>query len=94
MRRVKLKISEKRQALMDLAKLTRMMPADRVEHSGSLQHEYKLNIGALDHDQRDQLRALLLKARGPVTDTSLSVPEKAWTHLRYVNHINHLTEHL
>jgi phage terminase small subunit len=67
-RRVKLKFSEKRQALMDLAKLTRMMPADRVEHSGQLQHEHKLNIAALDHDQRDQLRALLLKARGPVTD--------------------------
>src|SRR5580700_248226 len=68
-RRVKLKFSEKRQALMDLAKLTRMLPADRVEHSGQHEHKHRLDISKLDHDQRDQLRALLLAARrAPVTD--------------------------
>jgi phage terminase small subunit len=68
-RRVKLKFSEKRQALMDLAKLTRMMPADRIEHSGGVQVEHKLDIAALSHEQRDQLRTLLLAARKPtITD--------------------------
>jgi phage terminase small subunit len=68
-RRVKLKFSEKRQALMDLAKLMRMLPADRVEHTGRLQHEHKLDIAALSHEQRDQLRTLLLAARKPtITD--------------------------
>ena len=56
---------------MDLAKLTRMMPADRVEHSGGVQVEHKLDIAALSHEQRDQLRALLLAARrAPVTDVA------------------------
>ena len=37
-RRVKISMSDKRQALMDLAKLARMLPADRLEHSGSIEH--------------------------------------------------------
>ena len=35
-RRVKISMSDKRQALMDLAKLRRMLPADRHDHSGSI----------------------------------------------------------
>ena len=33
-RKVKISMSDKRQALMDLAKIARMLPADRLEHSG------------------------------------------------------------
>ena len=58
---------------MDLAKLRRMLPADRLEHSGSIEHrvvpeEHKIDIQAMDHDEREQLRTLLLKASGDVTD--------------------------
>jgi hypothetical protein len=46
-----------------------MMPADRIEHSGGVQVEHKLDIAALSHEQRDQLRTLLLAARKPtITD--------------------------
>ena len=37
-RRIKISMSDKRQALMDLAKIARMLPADRLEHSGSIEH--------------------------------------------------------
>jgi phage terminase small subunit len=67
-KRIKIKLSNKRQALMDLAKIARMLPADRLEHSGSIEHlvkpEHKIDIEAMDHDEREQLRAILLKAEG------------------------------
>ena len=51
-RRVKISMSDKRQALMDLAKLRRMLPADRLEHSGSIEHvvpeEHKIDIESDD----------------------------------------------
>jgi hypothetical protein len=60
--------SDKRQALMDLAKMARMLPADRHEHSGSIEHivkpEHKIDIESMDHDEREQLRTLLLNAVG------------------------------
>ena len=34
-RRIKISMSDKRQALMDLAKIARMLPADRHEHSAA-----------------------------------------------------------
>ena len=48
-RKVKISMSDKRQALMDLAKIARMLPADRHEHSGSVEHdrvkpEHKIDI--------------------------------------------------
>ncbi len=72
-RRVKISMTDKRQALMDLAKIARMLPADRLEHSGSLEHrhvrpEHKIDIEAMDHDERERLRTLLLKASGDITD--------------------------
>lgn len=73
-RKVKLKgsLSDKRQALMDLAKLRRMLPSDRVEHSGSIEHivkeEHKIDIESMDHAERDQLKLLLLKATATITD--------------------------
>jgi phage terminase small subunit len=70
--RLKHSAADKRQALMDLAKLMRMLPADRVEHSGAIDHhvrpEHKIDIEAMSHDEREQLRTLLLKASGNVTD--------------------------
>ena len=65
-RRVKISMSDKRRALMDLAKLRRMLPVDRHEHSGSIEHivkpEHKIDIESMDHDEREQLRTILLKA--------------------------------
>jgi phage terminase small subunit len=71
-RRVKINLSDKRQALMDLAKITRMLPADRHEHSGpgggpiafdvDVKEEHKIDIEAMAPEERDQLRELLLRA--------------------------------
>ena len=65
-RRVKISMSDKRQALMDLAKLRRMLPADRLEHSGSIEHvvpeEHKIDIESMTPEEREQLRTILLKA--------------------------------
>ena len=65
-RRIKISLSDKRQALMDLAKIARMLPADRLEHSGSIEHavkpEHKIDIEGMSPEEREQLRALLLTA--------------------------------
>jgi hypothetical protein len=65
-RRVKISMSDKRQALMDLAKLRRMLPADRLEHSGSIEHvvrpEHTIDIEGMAPEEREQLRTILLKA--------------------------------
>lgn len=71
-RRVKISLNDKRQALMDLAKIARMLPADRHEHSGpgggpiafdaNVKEEHKIDIEAMAPEQRDQLRELLLTA--------------------------------
>ena len=71
-RKVKISMSDKRQALMDLAKLAYLLPADRLEHSGSIEHvvpeEHKIDIEAMAPEEREQLRTLLLRASGNVTD--------------------------
>jgi phage terminase small subunit len=76
-RNVKFKLSDKRQALMDLAKIYRMLPADRYEHSGgpiafdaNVKEEHKIDIEAMTPEEREQLRTLLLAAvrKGPITD--------------------------
>jgi hypothetical protein len=71
-RRIKISMSDKRQALMDLAKLRRMLPADRLEHSGSIEHvvkpEHKIDIEGMDHEEREQLRELLLTAPAAKSD--------------------------
>jgi phage terminase small subunit len=65
-RRVKISMSDKRQALMDLAKLHGMLPADRLEHSGSVEYvvpeEHKIDIESMAPEEREQLRELLLTA--------------------------------
>ena len=71
-RRVKISMSDKRQALMDLAKIARMLPADRQEHSGpdggpiafdaNVKPEHKIDIAGMAPEQREQLRTLLLQA--------------------------------
>ena len=70
MRRVKINLSDKRQALMDLAKIARMLPADRHEHSGpgggpiaidvDVKEEHKIDIEAMAPEEREQLRQTLL----------------------------------
>jgi hypothetical protein len=79
-RKIKISLSDKRQALMDLAKLARMLPADRHEHSGpgggpiafdaNVREEHKIDIEAMTPEEREQLRTLLLAAvrKGPITD--------------------------
>ena len=67
-------MSDKRQALMDLAKIARMLPADRHEHSGSIENivkpEHKIDIESMAPEEREQLRTLLLAAvrKEPITD--------------------------
>ena len=65
-RRIKISMSDKRQALMDLAKLHRMLPVDRLEHSGSIEHvvrpEHTIDIEGMAPEEREQLRTILLKA--------------------------------
>jgi phage terminase small subunit len=65
-RKVKISMGDKRQALMDLAKIARMLPADRHEHSGSIAHvvkeEHKIDIESMEPEEREQLRELLLTA--------------------------------
>jgi uncharacterized protein with von Willebrand factor type A (vWA) domain len=67
-RRIKISMRDKRRALMDLAKIARMLPADRLEHSGSIEHvvkeEHKIDIESMEPGEREQLRAILLKAVG------------------------------
>jgi hypothetical protein len=56
-RKVKISLSDKRQALMDLAKIARMLPADRYEHSSpdggpiafdaNVKEEHKIDIEAM-----------------------------------------------
>jgi hypothetical protein len=79
-RRVKITLSDKRQALMDLAKIARLLPADRHEHSGpgggsiafdvNVKEEHKIDIEAMAPEEREQLRTLLLAAvrKEPITD--------------------------
>jgi phage terminase small subunit len=79
-RRVKISLSDKRQALMDLAKIARLLPADRHEHAGpgggpiafdaNVKEEHKIDIEAMTPEEREQLRTLLLAAvrKGPITD--------------------------
>src|SRR5882757_960746 len=71
-RKIKISLSDKRQALMDLAKIARMLPADRHEHSGpdggpiafdvDVKEEHKIDIEGMAPEERDQLRELLLRA--------------------------------
>lgn len=73
-KRVKFKLADKRSALMDLAKIRRMLPADRVEHSGPNGGpietvERIIDPRSLSHEQREQLRVMLLGTkRVEVTD--------------------------
>jgi phage terminase small subunit len=69
LRKVKISMSDKRQALMDLAKIARLLPADRHELSGpgggpiEVKPEHKIDIAALEPEQRDRLREILLAAK-------------------------------
>jgi phage terminase small subunit len=73
-RRVKINLSDKRQALMDLAKIACILPADRHELSGpggsaiafdvNVKDEHKIDIESMDPEARAQLKALLLRAIG------------------------------
>jgi phage terminase small subunit len=76
-KRMKIKLSDKRQALMDLAKIQRLLSADRHERSGpgggsiafdiNVKPEHKIDIEGMTPEEREQLRTLLL-ASGKVTD--------------------------
>ena len=69
-RKIKISLSDKRQALMDLAKIARMLPADRHEHSGpgggsiafdvNVRPEHTIDIEAMAPEEREQLRETLL----------------------------------
>jgi hypothetical protein len=67
-RKIKISLSDKRQALMGLAKIARILPADGHEHSGpgrgpiafdvGVKAEHKIDIESLSHEQLDLLREL------------------------------------
>ena len=69
-RKIKISLSDKRQALMDLAKIARLLPADRHEHSGpgggsiafdvNVKPEHKIDIESMAPEEREQLRQTLL----------------------------------
>jgi phage terminase small subunit len=71
-RRIKISLSDKRQALMDLAKIARMLPADRLEHTGAggepigfdvnVRPEHTIDIEGMTPEEREQLRKILLTA--------------------------------
>jgi phage terminase small subunit len=65
-RRIKISMSDKRQALMDLAKIARLLPADRLEHSGAIEYlvrpEHKIDIEGMSSEEREHLRQALLTA--------------------------------
>ena len=71
-RKIKISMNDKRQALMDLAKIARLLPADRHEHSGpgggsiafdaNVKEEHKIDIEGMAPEEREQLRELLLTA--------------------------------
>jgi hypothetical protein len=71
-RKIKISLSDKRQALMDLAKLHRLLPADRLEHTGAggepiafdvnVRPEHTIDIEGMAPEEREQLRTILLKA--------------------------------
>jgi hypothetical protein len=61
--RTKLKLTDKRAALMDLAKLIQMLGPDRVEHSGQVNHLHAhtvLNPRDMNPHQRQLLKQALL----------------------------------
>ena len=67
--RTKIRLADKRAALMDLAKLIQMIGPERLEHTGpgggAIQHEHKhahvvLNPRDMTPKQRAQLKAVLL----------------------------------
>ena len=63
--RTKIRLADKRAALMDLAKLINMLQPDRVEHAGTIEHEHKhahvvINPRDMTPKQRAQLKAVLL----------------------------------
>ena len=72
-RKVKISMSDKRQALMDLANIACLLPADRHELSGpgggpiEVKPEHKIDIAALEPEQRYQLRHILLAAKALAT---------------------------
>ena len=65
---------------MDLAKIARLLRADRLEHSGSIEHtvrpEHKIDIEAMAPEEREQLRAILLKAVGGQGEASDVEPKE------------------
>jgi phage terminase small subunit len=71
-RKIKISMNDKRQALMDLAKIARLLPADRHEHSGpgggsiafdaNVKEEHKIDIEGRAPEEREQLRERLLTA--------------------------------
>ena len=79
-RRVKISMSDKRQALMDLAKIARMLPADRLEQTAAIEYvvpeEHKIDIELMAPEEREQLRTLLLNAVGGQGEAIDVEPEK------------------
>jgi hypothetical protein len=65
----KIKLWDKQRALVELARLAALYPADRAEISGpnggAIQHTHRIDIESLPDDERQKLKSVLLalKAR-------------------------------
>ena len=61
---VKYKTHDKLKALDMLARMGQLYPAERLEHTGvnggPIAHMHTIDIESLEHEQREQLRAVLL----------------------------------
>jgi hypothetical protein len=71
--RTKIKLADKRAALMDLAKLINMLQPEKVEHTGHIEHQHKhahvvLNPREMSAHQRELLKTALLALEAPPTE--------------------------
>jgi phage terminase small subunit len=71
----KIKVADKLKALIELAKLARLYPADRAEISGVVEHQHRIDIEVLDDEKREQLRAVLLALKAKQVEAERS-PER------------------
>jgi phage terminase small subunit len=57
------RVHDKRGALIELARLARMYPGDRVEISGAVEHQHRIDIESLGSEEREKLRQVLLSLK-------------------------------
>jgi phage terminase small subunit len=82
--RTRIKLADKRAALMDLAKLINMLQPEQINHSGTIEHQHKhahvvLNPRDMNPIQRQQLKAVLQSIERGADDDTLAGDEDTTT---------------